>query len=174
MCTCKDCKGITLLKGTDGRGIVSFTDNENGTFTILMSDGSTFLSPNYTGPQGPQGDPGADGQGFNTPLNWIEIDLINGWANTGLSQDTPYYAILGDYLFMRGKIVHTSFTPLKAVFWEAAPTTTSDLALLAFDYVSATAVPLTITSGAEQMSYAGANNASITLSLDSLPIIRLY
>ena len=52
MCNCKDCKGITLLKGSDGVGIVSITDNGNGTFTILLSNGNTFVSPNYTGPEG--------------------------------------------------------------------------------------------------------------------------
>lgn len=52
MCNCKDCKGITLLKGSDGVSIVSITDNGNGTFTILLSNGNTFISPNYTGPDG--------------------------------------------------------------------------------------------------------------------------
>lgn len=52
MCNCKDCKGITLLKGSDGVSIVSITDNGNGTFTILLSNGNTFVSPNYTGPEG--------------------------------------------------------------------------------------------------------------------------
>ena len=52
MCNCKDCKGITLLKGTDGVSIVSITDNGNGTFTILLSNGNTFVSPTYTGPAG--------------------------------------------------------------------------------------------------------------------------
>jgi hypothetical protein len=174
MCKCKDCKSITLLKGTDGVGIVSITDNNNGTFTILLSNGTTFTTEDLTGPQGPQGEPGINGEGFDTPLNWIEVDLINGWANTVLPEETPYYAISGDYLFMRGKIKHTSFTPLKAVFWEAAPTTTADLSLLALDFVAASAVQLAIATGSQEMSYQGPNNASITLSLDSLPIIRLY
>jgi hypothetical protein len=52
MCNCKDCKGITLLKGSDGVSIVSITDNGNGTFTILLSNGNTFVSPSYTGPEG--------------------------------------------------------------------------------------------------------------------------
>jgi hypothetical protein len=58
MCKCKDCKGLTLLKGSDGRGIVSITNNEDGTFTFLYTDGTTYISPDLTGPQG---DPGTDG-----------------------------------------------------------------------------------------------------------------
>ena len=72
MCNCKDCKGITLLKGSDGVGIVSITDNNNGTFTILLSDGKTFISPTYTGPAG------------------VGIDYI-AWASNseGQPQGTP-------------------------------------------------------------------------------------
>jgi hypothetical protein len=61
MCGCKDCKGITLLKGTDGRGIVSITDNGDGTLTILYTDGTTYITPDFTGPEGPAGADGADG-----------------------------------------------------------------------------------------------------------------
>jgi hypothetical protein len=61
MCNCKDCKDITLLKGSDGVGIVSFTDNGDGTFTILLSNGNTYTSPNYTGPAGPTGAAGTNG-----------------------------------------------------------------------------------------------------------------
>ena len=52
MCGCKNCKGITLLRGNDGRGIVSITDNGDGTFTYLYTDGTTYISPNLTGPAG--------------------------------------------------------------------------------------------------------------------------
>jgi hypothetical protein len=52
---CKDCKGITLLKGENGVGIVSITDNNNGTFTILLSNGTTYTSSNLTGAQGSYG-----------------------------------------------------------------------------------------------------------------------
>lgn len=67
MCNCKDCKGITLLTGTDGRGIVQTIDNGDGTFTFVYSDGTVFTTSDLTGPigpegpQGPQGDPGAPG-----------------------------------------------------------------------------------------------------------------
>jgi hypothetical protein len=46
MCNCKDCKGITLLSGNDGKGIVSITYNEeNNTITVLYTDGTSYTSP---------------------------------------------------------------------------------------------------------------------------------
>jgi hypothetical protein len=46
MCNCKDCKGITLLSGTDGKGIVSITYNEiDNTITVLYTDGTSYTSP---------------------------------------------------------------------------------------------------------------------------------
>lgn len=61
MCTCNDCKGITLLAGKDGVGIVNTVDNGDGTLTIIYSDGSTFTTSDLTGPQGPQGIQGIQG-----------------------------------------------------------------------------------------------------------------
>jgi hypothetical protein len=55
MCGCKDCQGITLFKGKDGRGIVSITAQEDGTFIYLYTDGTTYISPDLTGPEGPPG-----------------------------------------------------------------------------------------------------------------------
>lgn len=55
MCINCGCEGVTYPNGSDGIGITSITDNGNGTFTILMSDGSSFISPDYTGPIGPIG-----------------------------------------------------------------------------------------------------------------------
>jgi hypothetical protein len=61
MCINCGCEGVTYPNGSDGIGITSITDNGDGTFTILMSDGSSFISPDYTGPTGPQGDVGPAG-----------------------------------------------------------------------------------------------------------------
>jgi len=55
MCGCKNCQGITFLTGLDGRGIVSITAQEDGTFIYLYTDGTTYTSPDLTGPQGPPG-----------------------------------------------------------------------------------------------------------------------
>ncbi|WP_218144575.1 collagen-like triple helix repeat-containing protein, partial [Maribacter orientalis] len=42
-------------------GTFTFVDNNNGTFTINYSDGTSFTSSDLTGPQGPQGDAGLQG-----------------------------------------------------------------------------------------------------------------
>jgi hypothetical protein len=39
--------------GEDGVGITSTTDNNDGTFTLNFSDGSSFTTSDLTGPQGP-------------------------------------------------------------------------------------------------------------------------
>ena len=50
--------------GADGNGIVSTTDNNDGTFTLTFDDGTTFTTSDLTGPTGatgPQGPTGAAG-----------------------------------------------------------------------------------------------------------------
>ena len=61
MCGCKDCQGITLLSGNDGKGIVSVTSNGDGTFTYLYTDGTTYITPNLNGANGTNGTNGATG-----------------------------------------------------------------------------------------------------------------
>lgn len=48
--SCKNCSDVTLLSGNDGNGIQTIVDNGDGTFTIFMTDGTTFTSANLTGP----------------------------------------------------------------------------------------------------------------------------
>ncbi len=51
--------------GDDGVGIASTVDNGDGTFTINYTDGSSFTTPDLTGPeglQGPQGEQGLQGE----------------------------------------------------------------------------------------------------------------
>lgn len=61
MCGCKDCQGITVLKGSDGKGIVSVTSNGNGTFTYLYTDGTTYITPDLSGADGTNGTNGTNG-----------------------------------------------------------------------------------------------------------------
>jgi hypothetical protein len=42
-------------KGDTGVGIASVVDNDDGTFTLEFTDGSSFTTDNLTGPQGPDG-----------------------------------------------------------------------------------------------------------------------
>jgi hypothetical protein len=44
-----------VCNGKDGKGIVSTTDNGNGTFTFRYTDGTFFTTSNLTGPQGVAG-----------------------------------------------------------------------------------------------------------------------
>lgn len=54
MCTCKNCKDVTLFKGSDGVGIQHIEFNEccgncsdcESSFTIFLTDGRTYVAPN--------------------------------------------------------------------------------------------------------------------------------
>ena len=58
-------------QGPAGAGIESVVNNGDGTFTLLLTDGSSFTTDNLTGPQGSQGDKGDTGatglQGIQGP-----------------------------------------------------------------------------------------------------------
>ena len=53
--------GATGTTGATGNGIDYITDNGDGTFTIVYTDGGTFTTSDLTGPQGPIGPPGPTG-----------------------------------------------------------------------------------------------------------------
>jgi microcystin-dependent protein len=100
------------VDGQDGVGITSTVDNNNGTFTINYTDGSSFTTADLTGPQGAQGIQGEQGpigptgltgpQGIQGPAGNDGVDGMNGtdgtdgasayeiWlslSNTGTEQD---------------------------------------------------------------------------------------
>ncbi len=52
---------LDLCNGTATKGSFTFVDNNDGTFTVNYSDGTSFTSSDLTGPQGPAGPAGADG-----------------------------------------------------------------------------------------------------------------
>lgn len=58
---CKDCKGITLIKGEDGVGIVNIANNPNGTITVLLSNGTSYTTTSLMGPAGATGAAGTNG-----------------------------------------------------------------------------------------------------------------
>lgn len=66
----KGCKEITLLKGN---GIVSTTDNLNGTFTILYDNGDTFTTSDFTGAAGAQGIQGIQGPAGTNGTNGVIV-----------------------------------------------------------------------------------------------------
>jgi hypothetical protein len=48
-------------QGPPGVGIDYIVNNGDGTFTLFLTDESSYTTDNFTGPQGPQGDPGPQG-----------------------------------------------------------------------------------------------------------------
>ncbi len=53
-CNCKNCKDVTLFKGSDGVGVQHIEFNGcptgcDGTFTIFLTDGTTYTSPDLAG-----------------------------------------------------------------------------------------------------------------------------
>ncbi len=52
---------IDLCNGSTNKGSFTFVDNNDGTFTVNYSDGTSFTSSDLTGPAGPQGPAGTDG-----------------------------------------------------------------------------------------------------------------
>lgn len=104
MCQNCGCEGITYPGGSDGIGIVSITDNEDGTFTILMSDGSSFISPNYTGPTGPAGANGTNGtNGLNGGI-CLFAQTAKSFSvadpNVSIDVDTTLLTHNGDFLVL--------------------------------------------------------------------------
>lgn len=98
MCGCKDCKEITLLSGTDGRGIVSITRNGDGTFTYLFTDGTIYVTPNLTGAEGPQGEPGTNGtNGING--NAAILEYITDPIGPDTSGDDPTFLPLSPFTY---------------------------------------------------------------------------
>ncbi len=54
-------QGAIGPQGAQGVGITSTTNNGNGTFTLNYSNGTSYTTPNFTGPQGPVGAVGPQG-----------------------------------------------------------------------------------------------------------------
>ncbi len=77
-------QGAMGPNGNNGVGILSTVDNSNGTFTLNYTDGSSFTTANFTGPQGTQGVQGL--QGVQGPIGPQGPQGIQGVAgNDGIS-----------------------------------------------------------------------------------------
>jgi len=96
--------GPTGATGLDGVGIVNTVNNGNGTFTIFYSDGSTFVTLDFTGPQGADGATGAQGiQGQTGLTGATGIQGIQGatgaqgiQGNIGLTGATGAQGVQGN------------------------------------------------------------------------------
>lgn len=94
--------GSPGANGTDGVGIVSTIDNNNGTFTINYSDGSSFTTINLTGPQGPAGAQGPAGPVGCANNNFVIksngttavcSQIFDNATNVGIGTTTPAYKL---------------------------------------------------------------------------------
>ncbi|MHC1703662.1 MAG: tail fiber domain-containing protein [Tenuifilaceae bacterium] len=97
-------QGLKGETGDTGNGISSVVDNANGTLTFLFTNGSTYLTPNLTGPQGIQGIQGETGSQGPAGLKGDKGDKGDqGVPGTGLNNKgewvtgTTYSP--GDYVF---------------------------------------------------------------------------
>lgn len=89
--SCPDCSGITLLKGSDGRGITSITDNGDGTLTILYTDGNTYITPDFTGPTGIAGNAGIGNWKFSTTTTTPPASTTLRFNNASILSVTKIY-----------------------------------------------------------------------------------
>lgn len=74
----------------DGVGISNIVDNEDGTFTINLTDNSTFTTSDLTGPQGDPGEDAAcDCCNFNVDIGFVK------YIDVGNNQPSFNYSVSG-------------------------------------------------------------------------------
>jgi len=83
--------GADGADGADGNGIVSTTDNNDGTFTITYTDNTTFTTSDLTGPAG---NDGSDGASILTELTDVittgQGSILIGGASSSASYNTAF------------------------------------------------------------------------------------
>jgi len=70
--------------GADGIGVENIVNNGDGTFTVNLTNGESYITDNFTGPRGEQGEQGPQGiQGLSgTP--GIGVEWVGEWDNAVL------------------------------------------------------------------------------------------
>lgn len=113
-------------QGEGGVGVESIVDNGNGTFTITLTDGSSFTTDNLTGPQGARGgegdkgDAGAGGPQMTAHDGRTEIEFQwDSGQGTFLIDPDRLPSLQGSGL-SAGKMVH--------IYLVVSPTTSIPLA----------------------------------------------
>jgi hypothetical protein len=86
--------GTNGLNGTDGVSISNAFVLANGSLNVTLSNGSSFVSGNLTGPAGPQGLTGSTGPAGTNGLN----------GTNGSIPDV-------NYVFLQGEFLHTTNPP---------------------------------------------------------------
>ncbi len=87
-------------------GIDSIQGNDNGTFTIYLSDGTSFTSGDLTGPGGEKGDKGDKGdtgsqgpqgmQGLTGTMPVLGWHMVTSFTGSGDQVTAPYYVPMDD------------------------------------------------------------------------------
>jgi hypothetical protein len=114
MCTCNNCNEITLFKGTNGVGVSSTVDNEDGTFTIYYTNGSSFTSSNLTGPTGATGSTGAAGINAFKFVKDYTTNLNGGIITVSRADLTSCFNVPNGCLF--GSVA-AGFTNIQVQVW---------------------------------------------------------
>jgi hypothetical protein len=117
MCTCNNCNEVTLFKGTNGVGVSSTVDNEDGTFTIYYTDGSSFTSEDLTGPTGATGAAGTNGTNGTNAFKFVKdftSNLDGGTCTISRADLTTCSAVPNGCLF--GSVA-AGFTNLQVQVW---------------------------------------------------------
>jgi hypothetical protein len=103
MCT-DNCGGVTVFKGENGVGIVSTVDNNDGTFTITYTDGTTFTTSDLTGPTGATGATGPAG----TIPGGGTLNYIAKWTPDGATLGNSQIFDDGENIAVDGSIAVTT------------------------------------------------------------------
>lgn len=92
--------GVTGATGQNGVGVLTTLDNNNGTFTIVYTDGTVFTTVNFTGPTGTTGPAGPLVSGtanqtlYHDGTKWVTSShLFNDNNNVGIGTSAPERAL---------------------------------------------------------------------------------
>ena len=111
-------------QGETGNGIQSTVNNGDGTFTITFTDATTFITSDFTGPQGIQGIQGEQGiQGIQGPQGIPGVDGNRIWYGDGLPTAFAFAYQQDDFFIQTTEGSETLWGPYDAVTaWAAAST----------------------------------------------------
>jgi hypothetical protein len=120
---CAGAKGDTGPKGdtgADGVGVENIVNNGDGTFTVNLTNGESYITDNLTGPQGlqgaqgtpgpqgPQGEPGLPGAGVAWQGEWSNATTYS--LNDGVGYQGSSYVSKQDG--------NTNHVPTDAAWWD--------------------------------------------------------
>jgi hypothetical protein len=111
------CGGTNSQAGPAGVGIESIVSNGNGTFTVKLTDGSSFTTDNFTGPQGPKGDQGVQGVKGDTGLPGAGVAWKGEWSSSTVYSQYDGVGYLGSSYVSRQN-GNTNHVPTDTNWWD--------------------------------------------------------